>query len=88
MTDETLQAILGALGAMLTIVLPILTKFLVSYLNKKLKAAGLEATSAELEAIRKMVEEGVSYAAQRAKVKVKGGGEPLSSQQKKDLAPR
>ena len=86
MTDELIKVAIGALATMLTAATPILVGFLVQYLRKKLKQAGLEASDQELETIRKLALEGIAYAAQQAKVDAKLEKPKMSSPEKKALA--
>lgn len=85
--DEILKMVLGLLAALLTAVTPLLVAYLVKYLQNQLHKVGLEATDQELDTIRKIAEEGIAFAAQQAKVKMKGDGKSkLTSADKKALA--
>lgn len=80
------ETLLQLLAAVLAAATPILVGFAIQWIRKQLEKAGFETSEKELAMIRALAEEGVAFAAQSAKVKVKTGGAKLTGAQKKNLA--
>lgn len=80
---QILGALVTALTGVLTVGIPLLVRLGLRYLEKRLH---IETTAADEERLIRAAQQGVDFAEEQARKRLKVGGSPLSSQDKLDLA--